>query len=124
MGCYTAPDSPFLRFEVLCKAEHLWQQAITAVAHDPDLRWRVRQGHLAVRYAFLANWNALQDQCRQAGATWPLPVSRQAVADEWLAMIREPGPPGWTPMTRVSEGGVTPEAFVAALARERVGYVG
>ncbi|MHB9106955.1 MAG: DUF4838 domain-containing protein [Armatimonadota bacterium] len=115
VGCYTAPDSPFLRFDVLRAAEELWQQALSAVARDPERLWHVRQGHLAVRYAFLANWDALREQCRQSGQAWPLPESRQAVADAWLAVITEPGPRGWTTMTHVNEGGLTPQAFVAAL---------
>ncbi len=115
VGCYTAPDSPYLRFEVLGAAEQLWQQALEAVADDPDRRWRVRQGHLPVRYTFLANWDALREQCRHSGQAWPLPESCQAVADDWLAAVTEPGPSGWALMTHINEGGVTPQAFVAAL---------
>ena len=115
MDCYAGPDSPYLRFETLSRAEQLWQAAEAATANDPDRRWRVRQGELAVRYALLANWDALQRECRDAGAAWPLP-SREVVAEEWLAAVTGPGPHGWTPMTHVNEGALTPQAFVASLA--------
>lgn len=121
VDCYTAPDSPFLSFEVLAEAEALWQQALTAAAAEPDLLWRVRQGHLAVRYAFLANWDALQQQCREAGAAWPLSPSRRDVADEWLALATGPGPQGWEPITHVNEGALTPHAFVASLGETVAG---
>jgi hypothetical protein len=78
----------------------------------------VKQGRLAVRYAFLANWAALRRECQQAGAEWPLPPSRKAVADDWLATATGPGPQGWAPMTHVNEGGLTPQAFIAGLAND------
>jgi hypothetical protein len=46
MGCYSSPAAPFLRFEVLRKAEELWQKAEKAVGKDPELYRRVRIGHL------------------------------------------------------------------------------
>jgi len=118
MGCYAAPNSPYLRFEVLSQAERLWHKAEDAAKGDPDRLWRVKQGRLAVRYAFLANWAALRRECQQAGAEWPLPPSRKAVADDWLATATGPGPQGWAPMTHVNEGGLTPQAFIAGLAND------
>lgn len=114
--CYTPPDAPYLRFEILSQAERLWQKAEEAAKAEVDLLWRVRQGHLAVRYAFIANWTALRRECLQAQSEWPLSLSRKAVADEWLAAAIGPSPLGWSPMTRISEGGSTPQAFVAGLA--------
>lgn len=116
LTCYTAPNAPYLKFETLAQAERLWRQAEEAVQGDPDLLWRVRQGHLAVRYAFLANWVALRGECAAAKAEWPLPLSRKAVADEWLAVAIGSGPQGWAPMTLINEGGVTPQSFVAGMA--------
>jgi hypothetical protein len=83
------------------------------VQSSPDLLWRVRQAHLPVRYVFLSRWPQLRRDCLRAGATWPLPASRKAVADDWLATATGPGPAGWTPMTHINEGGTTPQAFVA-----------
>jgi len=119
MGCFTSPSAaPYLKFETLSKAERLWQQAEAAAKHDPDRLWRVRQGHLPVRYAWLVNWLPLRRECLKAGAEWPLPTSRKAVADEWLAVATGPGPEGWARMTHVNESGVTPEAFVARFAED------
>jgi hypothetical protein len=115
MDCYAAPDSAYLHFATLNRAEELWQAAEAAVADEPELLWRVQQGHLAVRYAFLANWAALRQECESAGLTWPLPDSRQSVAEEWLAVATGPGPQRWKPMTHVNEGAVTPQAFIESL---------
>ena len=78
--------------------------------------WRVRQGHLPVRYVFLQRWARLRQEALRTDAEWPLPLSRKAVADEWLAVATGPGPKGWSPMTHVNESGLTPQAFVARFA--------
>lgn len=116
MGCYASPSSSYLDFDTLNRAERLWQRAEEAVKSDPDLLWRVRQGHLPTRYVFLSRWPQLRRDCMRAGATWPLSLSRKAVADDWLATAIGPGPTGWTPMTHINEGGVTPQEFVARFA--------
>ncbi len=116
MTCYTGTNAPFLNFDTLSRAELLWQKAEQAVKDNPDLLWRVKQGHLPVRYAFLTNWLRLRRECLLKGAQWPLPLSRKAVADEWLAVATGPGPKGWSPMTHVNEGGLTPQKFVERFA--------
>jgi hypothetical protein len=116
MGCYSPPTAPFFDFETLSKAEMLWQKAEDVVKSQPDLLWRVRQGHLPVQYVFLTRWPQLRRDCLRTKATWPLAASRKAVADTWLATATGSGPSGWTPMTHLSEGGLTPAAFVARFA--------
>ncbi len=113
MGCFNTPraNPPYLKFEVLSQAETLWQKAEEAAKGDPDQLWRVKQGHLAPRYAFLACWTQLRRECLAAGGKWPLPLSRKAVAEEWLANATGPGPTGWEPMIRSNERGQTPQAF-------------
>ncbi len=118
LSCFSSPDAPFLKFAPLSQAEALWQQAEAAVKNDPDKLWRVRQGHLPVRYAWLSRWTQLRREALRQGATWPLPASRKAVADEWLAVATGPGPAGWSPMTQVNEPGLTPEKFVARFAQD------
>ena len=116
MGCYSPPTAPFLDFDTLAKSEKLWQEAEDAVKSQPDLLWRVRQGHLPVRYVFLTRWPQLRRDCLRSKSAWPLPTSRKAVADEWLSTATGPGPAGWTPMTHLSEGGLTPQSFVSRFA--------
>ncbi len=116
MGCYSPPSAPFLDFGTLNEAERLWQKAEEAVRSQPDLLWRVRQGHLPVRYVFLSRWPQLRRDCLWAGSNWPLPASRKAAADAWLADATGAGPTGWVPMTHLSEGGLTPAAFAARFA--------
>lgn len=113
LTCFTHPSAGFLTFATLNKAEKLWQQAEKAVQNDPEKLWRVRQGHLPVRYAFLIRWQSLRRECVQAKSVWPLPTSRKAVAEEWLKIATGPGPAGWQPMTHINESGFRPEAFVA-----------
>lgn len=118
LGIGSPPSAPFLRFATLSQAERLWQQAEAVTKNDPEKLWRVRQGHLPVRYVWLARWTPLRAECLRAGAPWPLPRSRKAVADEWLAVATGPGPAGWSPMTHLSEAGLTPQAFVARFAED------
>lgn len=117
---YDSPSAAFLDFPTMSKAERLWQDAEGAVAKDPDLLWRVRQGHLAVRYVWLNRWRAFRAEAQRENVKWPLPTSRRAVADDWLAAATGKGPAGWTPMTHVNEGGLTPAQFVARFAADPV----
>jgi len=96
LTCYNSPSAPFLDFATLSRAERLWQAAEAAAGKAPDRLWRVRQGHLPVRYAFLQRWTQLRRECLEADAEWPLPLSRKTVADEWLSVATGPGPAGWT----------------------------
>lgn len=112
-GCYTPPTASFLRFEVLAKAEALWSKAAEAVKGNPDMEFRVRVGRLPVRYVWLSCWQTLRRECLKAKAQWPLPSSRKTVADEFLRQCLEKGPKGWDRIALLSEGQLTPEAFVA-----------
>ena len=112
------PDASFLDPATLMQAEALWQQAEQAAQNDPARLWRVRQGHLPVRYVFLTRWSSLRRAAQRTGAAWPLSESRKAVAGEWLAAATGPGPAGWSPMTHLDEGGLTPQAFVAPFAQD------
>jgi hypothetical protein len=117
VSCGEGTDAPFLKFKTLADAEKLWQQAEQAVVGDDDLLARVRQGHLAVRYVWLARWNALRNECLAAHATWPLDSSKRKVAEEWRTVADGiPGKP-WTKVTQISEGGETPDSFLAAVEK-------
>lgn len=113
---YDPPMRPYLSFEPMRKAEAFWQEAERRVKDRPDLLWRVRQGHLAVRWVWLNRWNGFRAEAREKGVAWPLPASRKTVADEWLALATGPGPAGWSPMTLVRESGQTPQAWIAQFA--------
>jgi len=115
LGCYTPSDAPFLHFEPLAKAEALWQEAEHAVADDSELLARVRQGHLAVQCVWLARWDALRDQCSQAGAKWPFTVTREEFARQWLATTQGLPDKPWTKVSIVREGGFTPQQFIAKI---------
>lgn len=118
LTCFSPATAPFLRFDTLSRAEQLWQKAELAVKDDADRRWRVRQGRLPLWYTWLSRWSSLRRECRDAGAEWPLPASRKAVAAEWLAVATGPGPKGWSPMTHVNESGLKPETFASRFAED------
>ncbi len=113
MGCFTPPSAPYLTYPVLVKAENLLQAAEDAAGADADLKWRVRQARLPVWYAWLVRWPQLRRECLSTGGEWPVPTSRKALAERWLATATGPGPAGWSRMTHVNEGGLTPEQLVA-----------
>ena len=121
MTCYAPSDAPYLQLETMMQAERLWQQAEAAVRNDKDKLWRVRQEHLPLRYVWLSRWPQLRREALRANIAWPLSASRKAVADEWLAVATGPGPAGWTVITHLNEGGLTPQKFVGRFAQEPVG---
>ncbi len=112
MGCFVGTGVPYLKYKVLLNAEKLWEKAEQAVADDPALVWRVRQARLPVWYAWLVNWKPLRFDCLKSGGEWPVPASRKALADRWMAAATGPGPDGWSPMTHLNEGGLTPQVFM------------
>ncbi len=110
----TAKD--FLRFQTMAKAEVLWRFAEKMVEKDPTVLWRVRQGHLAVQWVWLSRWVSFRADAQRLAVAWPLPESRKNVADAWLATATGMGPVGWTPMSHINEGGLTPQAWAARFA--------
>ncbi len=118
LGIGSPPSAPFLDFATMSRAERLWQQAEDVAKSNHDYLWRVRQAHLPVRYVFLSRWTPLRREALKTKAAWPLPASRKAVADYWLAVATGPGPAGWSPITHLNEGGLTPQAFVARFAQD------
>ncbi|MGB9607962.1 MAG: hypothetical protein ACPL7E_05425, partial [bacterium] len=54
----------------------------------------------------------------RAGEEWPWATSRKALAQEWLSVVTGQGPQGWSPMTHVNEGGLTPQKFVESLGED------
>jgi hypothetical protein len=118
LACYTHPHEPFLTFKVLADAEHCWQEAEKASAKDPEKLPRVQAGHLAVRFAFLRDWAGLRKQCAEQKATWPLPDSPKAVADQFEEVCKKiPGNEG-THGLLLSEGGLRADKFLQQFAQD------
>jgi hypothetical protein len=118
LACFLRKDPPHLRFEVLGQAERLWQQAEQAVASDPERLARVRQGHLPVRYALLSRWVPLRRECWEQNDAWPLPESRQTVAEEFRRVCE--GIPGkdWTQVRVLNESRLSVEEFLKPFATD------
>lgn len=120
LTCYSSTDAPFLRFKPLAEAEKFWREAERTVAGDEELLTRVRIGHLPVRYVWLSRWEKLRKECTDAAAKWPLPESRQQVADDWMSVAKGVDGKPWSKVTLLNEGGLTPEKWVARFANDPV----
>lgn len=113
---FAAPvTQSFLGYDAMRQAESDWQQAEAAVQHDPAILWRVRQGHLSVQYVWLSRWDEFRQEAAKRGDAWPMSDSRAEVATQWLATATGPGPAGWSPITHLDEGHMTPQQFVGRL---------
>jgi len=111
LTCYSPSDAPHLRFKPLAEAERVWQQAEAAAANNAEFLERIRLGHLPVGYVWLSRWTQLRKECDALAAKWPLPDSRKQVADEWMNVARGVPGKGWTKITLLNEGGLTPEKW-------------
>lgn len=116
MTIWAGPNAPFFDAKTVLEAEQLWQKAEKAVERDADLRWRVRQGQLAIRYVVLSRWVPLRQEAHRQKLRWPLPESRKAVADAWIALATGPGPKGWSPITHMNEAGLSPARWIERFA--------
>lgn len=118
LACFLRPKAPHLQFAPLARSEALWAEAERLVNGDPELLARVRLGHLPVRYAFLKDWDSLRRECKNAGATWPLPESPQTVADEFRTVAA--GSPGrkWTQVDPLNESRLDVETFLKPFERK------
>lgn len=117
LTCFSAPNGPHLSLKNLVRWEQLWRNAEDdAHADGPEKLWRVQQGRNAIRYAILVSWARLKKEQAPLRSGWPF-GERAALARQWLAVATEtkPAPAGWTPMTHVNEGGLTPQAFAERL---------
>lgn len=118
-GSFAKTNSPSHNFATLSAAEDLWQRAETAAATDgSDYVLRVKMARLPLRYVWLSRWEPLRDECRKAGAAWPLPESRKRVADDFAALARGIDGSPWTRITPLNESGLTVDQFVARFAQD------
>ncbi|MCX7800969.1 MAG: DUF4838 domain-containing protein [Fimbriimonadales bacterium] len=117
-GCFASLNRPDLSFDTMRQAELLFQEAERSVASDPDRLWRVKLAHQPVRYVFLKRWTPFRAECIASKARWPLPLSRRAVAEEFVRFLTSPGPRGWTPVSRLTEWALTPQEFLQQMAED------
>jgi len=116
---WTPTNAPFLHFKTLAQAESLWREAEKAVKGNDELLKRVQQGHLAVQYVWLEGWDPLRAEGVRSGNSWPFAVSREELGRQWLAVAHGVEEKPWTRVTIVSEGGITPDEFVAQMGQKK-----
>lgn len=130
LGFSLGPGVPFLRRELMEEAGQTWSRAL-ALANQtgsPSVwAFAVYQSMMPVRYVRLARWREFRNEAIQAGENSGL--ARTDEAKLWLEALTGtkvfPGrvgstwpPKGWTPVTAVNEGQLTPQQFVANLGPE------
>jgi hypothetical protein len=110
---------PRLPLRTLARLDRLARQAVADCAEDAEFAARARIVSLGPRYALLASWNELRAEAARTGASWPFPESRAEVAAAFLKDCAGEEARPWTVVTELSEKGLSPEDFVAALPPER-----
>jgi hypothetical protein len=117
LTCYSPTNAPFLDYKHLAPAEQLWARAEEAAAGSEEHLARVRLARLPMRYVWLSRWDDLQKQAAQSDIAWPLAKSRAEVAAAWKKAADGKAGQPWTKVTLLSEGGLTPKAFLARVSR-------
>lgn len=115
MVIWVGPTSRFFSFDVMMRAEKLFVAAEKAVKASPDLLWRVKQAELAPHTVWLNRWDEYRKAATQAGVTWPFSEDKRVFGKQWLNDAISPGPAGWTPVTHMSESGVTPQQWLQSI---------
>ena len=109
------PNTPFLNYEVMSKAQKLWSEARQlARGSGPEYVTRVANSALSMESVWLSHWQEFKRAALQANDPWPYPRTRQATAEQWQNDC-EHSP---IPITIVDEGGMTPAVFVRNLGPE------
>jgi len=72
---WVGPTSSYLTFDVLAKAEKLFNEAEAAAKDDPALLNRVQVARLPLRYVWANRWGELQAVARKRGIAWPGPAN-------------------------------------------------
>ena len=98
LSCWVPPTTPYLSFEMLGKAETLFNQAEDAVKGNPDLLKRVQVARLPLRYVWTVRWRELQAKVRREKLPWPGPADYTANANTFMEQAQAAG------ITLISEG--------------------
>lgn len=92
------PTSAFLTFDLMARAERLFNDAEAAVKDNPDLLQRVQIARLPIRYVWTMRWQDFQGQARKRGIAWPGPADYVANARTFMAVCQANN------FTKLSEG--------------------
>lgn len=71
---WVPPTSPYLTFDLMSRAEKLFNGAEAAAKDDPALLGRVQVARLPIRYVWAKRWRELQNTARKRGVAWPGPA--------------------------------------------------
>ena len=94
----SSPHAPFLTFDVLLKAQTLFDAAEKAVADQAEVLDRVRMARLPVQYLWLVRWREFRAKARLRRVAWPGSSDYKTVAEAFLKLARAHH------VTRIREG--------------------
>ncbi len=98
LGCFSAADAKFLSIQTLSKGLAELKAAEQAAGADAAIRQRVQVAQLPVLYAFLIEWDRLQEQAKLAGLPSPVAQHAQDVYEQFMTIAKAIG------VTHVAEG--------------------
>jgi hypothetical protein len=78
----------WLTLDDMNRATQLFEQALAAVADEPQLAERVRRERLPLDHVWLRRYRVLQDEARNAGKPFLGPADRAAAVEEFITLAR------------------------------------
>ncbi|MCJ7611523.1 MAG: DUF4838 domain-containing protein [Candidatus Aminicenantes bacterium] len=89
LGCYSPADAKFLSLDTLAQSWRILEAAKKKARRSAEYGRRVRRASLPVAYVVLTRWDALREDARKTGKSWPWPETRDAFLDWFLRAARE-----------------------------------
>ena len=89
LGCFSTHTAKFLSFDTMSRGFAHLKAAEQAVAHDPDLRFRVQVAQLPVMYTFMMRWSDFRKAAQAVDAHWPMPETIQQTYDHFVKIARQ-----------------------------------
>lgn len=95
---WVPPTVPYITFDLMCKAEKLFNEAEAAAKADPALLGRVQVARLPIRYVWAKRWYEFQAAARKAKMPWPGPADEVGNARTFMEICSANN------ITKISEG--------------------
>ncbi|MGE5532509.1 MAG: DUF4838 domain-containing protein [Bacteroidota bacterium] len=83
---WVPPTSAYITFDLMAKAEKLFNQAEAAAQGDAALLNRVQVARLPIRYVWATRWQEFQQAARKQGIAWPGPADDIENARTFMAV--------------------------------------
>ena len=87
LGCFAQDPAPFLNAEIMARSNQLFQQALQAVAGQPDYQANVRRAYLPVQSQWLMHYDEWSQEAAAQGLPAPAPAGQ--ILQEFRQLARE-----------------------------------